>query len=70
MGLLLAPAAMAGQTRNVLVLYSQNRLVPGNIAVDRGLRAATGDARRIGPSRLFSEFLDRPTSAARLTSKR
>ena len=34
--LLLAQAAMAAESRNVLVLHSNNRLVPGNIAVDRG----------------------------------
>ena len=53
------PAGDGGETRNVLVLYSNNRLVPGNVAVDRGLRAAlqsTPDR----PVQLFSEFLDRP----------
>ena len=56
---LLAQSALATETRNVLVLYSNNRLVPGNVAVDRGLRAAiksSGDR----PVQLFSEFLDRP----------
>ncbi len=37
--LLLAQSASAAENRNVLVLYSNNRLVPGNVAVDRGLRA-------------------------------
>ena len=57
--LLLAQAALAAAPRNVLVLYSNNRLVPGNVAVDRGLRAAikTSPER---PIQLFSEFLDRP----------
>jgi hypothetical protein len=38
--LLVAHGAMTAETRNVLVLYSNNRLVAGNVAVDRGLRAA------------------------------
>ncbi len=55
----LVQAALAAEPRNVLVLYSNNRLVPGNVAVDRGLRAAlasTADR----PVQFFSEFLDRP----------
>ncbi|MGZ9076626.1 MAG: hypothetical protein ACXW13_12720, partial [Burkholderiaceae bacterium] len=55
--LLLAPAAIAAETRNVLVLYSNNRVLPANIAADGGLRAAlagTPDAA------VFSEFLDQP----------
>jgi signal transduction histidine kinase len=54
-----ARAAMAQETKNVLVLYSYNRLVPGNIAVDRGLR----DSIKSTPDRpvhIFSEFLDGP----------
>ena len=55
---LLAQAATAGP-RDVLVLYSNNRLVPGNVAVDRGLRATlTSSLDR--PVQVFSEFLDRP----------
>lgn len=55
----LLQAALAAEPRNVLVLYSNNRLVPGNVAVDRGLRAAlTSSAER--PVQFFSEFLDRP----------
>ena len=47
---LLAQAAMASEPRNVLVLYSNNRLVPGNVAVDRGLRGAIKSSRdRPGP---------------------
>lgn len=49
----------ATDTRNVLVLYSNNRLVPGNVAVDRGLREAMVVPG--GPLvQTFSEFLDRP----------
>src|SRR6185436_15363364 len=57
--LLFAQAALAAAPTNVLVLYSNNRLVPGNLAVDRGLRAAikTSSDR---PVQLFSEFLYRP----------
>jgi len=51
--------ALAAQTKNVLVLYSNNRLVPGNVEVDRGLRALiTGPAAQ--SVQIFSEFLDRP----------
>jgi hypothetical protein len=49
--------ALAAADSNVLVLYSNNRLVPGNIAVDRGLRDGLMADR---PVQLFSEFLDRP----------
>jgi len=56
---LLAQAATATEPRNVLVLYSNNRLVPGNVAVDRGLRAALQSSPE-RPLQLFSEFLDRP----------
>jgi signal transduction histidine kinase len=59
-GFLLAPlAAIAVPARSVLVLYSNNRLVPGNVAVDRGLGAAllsTGER----SVRTYSEFLDSP----------
>ena len=57
---LLARAALASEPpRNVLVLYSNNRLVPGNVAVDRGLRAAIKSSPE-RPVQIFSEFLDRP----------
>ena len=46
-------------TKCVLVLYSNNRLVPGNVAVDHGLSdTLTSDGDR--SVRTFSEFLDRP----------
>ncbi len=54
-----AQAATANEPRNVLVLYSSNRLVPGNVAVDRGLVAAIKSSPD-RPVQLFSEFLDRP----------
>jgi signal transduction histidine kinase len=62
--LLLAPHwleanATAAAPRRVLVLYSFNRLVPGNVDVDHGLSAVlTGDS--TGLLRLYSEFLDIP----------
>jgi signal transduction histidine kinase len=57
--LLLAQATWAAETRNILVLYSNNRLVPGNVAVDRGLREVmTSSPER--PVQIFSEFLDEP----------
>jgi signal transduction histidine kinase len=64
--LLLLPAplwleakAVAAAPIRVLVLYSYNRLVPGNVDVDHGLSAAlTGDG--TGSLRLYSEFLDTP----------
>ncbi|MEO8133719.1 MAG: ATP-binding protein [Betaproteobacteria bacterium] len=50
---------MAAETKNVLVIYANNRLVPGNVAVDRGLRATLASSP--GPTvQIFSEFLDRP----------
>jgi signal transduction histidine kinase len=53
------PTAAAVETRNVLVLYSNSRLTPGNIEVDRGL--SEGFATTGAPDvRLFYEFLDRP----------
>lgn len=53
------PATAAGVTRNVLILYSNGRLLPANIEVDRGLREAfrTSADRSIN---LFEEFLDAP----------
>jgi signal transduction histidine kinase len=57
--LLLAHAGPAAENRNVLVVYSNNRLVPGNVAVDRGLRA-TLTSSSDGLVHTFSEFLDRP----------
>ena len=57
--LLAAQCALAAETRSVLVLYSNNRLVPGNVEVDRGLRAAlTPASERTVVT--YSEFLDEP----------
>ncbi len=57
--LLGARSTLAVPTKHVLVLYSNNRLVPGNVAVDRGLSdALMRDGDR--SVRTYSEFLDRP----------
>src|SRR5271166_4108265 len=47
---------LAGEAKNVLVLYSNNRLVPGNVEVDRGLRALIAGP-GAQPVQIFSEFL-------------
>jgi hypothetical protein len=57
--ILLDQPAMGAETKNVLVVYSNNRLVPGNVAVDRGLRAELTSSSD-GLVHTFSEFLDRP----------
>jgi signal transduction histidine kinase len=57
--LLGAGTATAVATKSVLVLYSNNRLVPGNIEADHGISAelmSAGDR----SVRIYSEFLDRP----------
>ncbi len=57
--LLACGSATAQASRNVLVLYSNGRLVPGNVDVEAGLRASivsTIDR----PVHINSEFLDRP----------
>ncbi len=56
---LLLPPALAADTKTVLVLYSNNRLVPGNVAVDQGLRSSLASSPD-RPVHLFSEFLDEP----------
>ena len=45
----------AGEARDVLVLYSNNRLLPANIEGDRGLREALPEG-----AELSAEFLDYP----------
>jgi signal transduction histidine kinase len=58
-GWVLLGQAASPATKDVLVLYSNNRLVPGNVAVDRGLRATLTSATD-HPVLVFSEFLDQP----------
>lgn len=50
-------AASAAETRNVLVLYANSRLLPANVQYDQGLRETVRiSAER--PLALFDEFLD------------
>jgi len=51
-------AIAAEEPGNVLVLHSNSRLAPGNIAADRGLRDAIASG--AVPAQVFSEFLDQP----------
>ncbi len=53
------PALLAAEARNVLVLYSNNRLVPANIEIERGLRAAIAST-PARPVNLYVEFRDEP----------
>jgi hypothetical protein len=57
--LLLAQAAVAGETRNVLVLYSYSRLLPANVDVDMGMREMIEHSAN-RPVNLHTEFLDAP----------
>jgi signal transduction histidine kinase len=52
-------AAAAESASNVLALYSNTRLLPANVQVDRGLRKAFEDP-GTQPVALFDEFLDVP----------
>jgi signal transduction histidine kinase len=51
--------AVAGETHDVMVLYSNDRLLPANVEGDRGLRAAVTGVRG-GRVELFDEYLDEP----------
>jgi signal transduction histidine kinase len=57
--LLLVPLAVAAPARQVLVLYSNSRLLPANIAFDSGLRQVV-DANHGQPVQILAEFLDEP----------
>ena len=57
--LVLLNVAGAGETKQLLVLYSNNRLLPANIAVDAGLRESIPSGREQS-IQIFSEFLDEP----------
>ncbi|MDS4027238.1 MAG: ATP-binding protein [Candidatus Contendobacter sp.] len=54
-GLLLASVAIAEETRHVLVLYSNNRLLPANLEFEAGLRETLANS-----TELSAEFLDYP----------
>ena len=65
---LLASTGMAAETENVLVLFSNNRLLPANIEVDRGLRE--GIAKSADRNVEFSaEFLDQPAYSGQAYEK-
>ena len=55
-----ASTARAAPSIDVLVLFSNDRLVPANIEVDRGLREEIG-GRKDRNVHLFTEFLDQPS---------
>ncbi len=58
MSLCLSLPAVADPVRNVLVIYSDNRLLPANLEVDSALRESlVGTTAR--PIELYTEFLDR-----------
>src|SRR4051812_12038031 len=57
--LLAGGPAAAVETKNVLVLYSNGRLVPGNVDVERGLHG-TLESSAARPVHVFTEFLDSP----------
>jgi C4-dicarboxylate-specific signal transduction histidine kinase len=57
--ILVPPSAMAAPTRNVLMLYSNNRLLPANIEIDRGFRETIA-APTTRNTDIFAEFLDVP----------
>ena len=56
---LMAGIALAAEPRNVLVLYSNGRLVPGNVEVEAGLQETIRSSGE-RPVQVFSEFLDLP----------
>ncbi len=60
--LFLVHLAVAADARQVLVLYSNNRLLPANVAFDTGLQEAIR-ADPTKPVKIFSEFLDEPDFA-------
>jgi C4-dicarboxylate-specific signal transduction histidine kinase len=55
----LAAQGLAATTGNVLVLYSNNRLLPANIEIDRGLRETIAQVAGRNVS-VFAEFLGAP----------
>ncbi len=58
LALLHAPAAQA-ETKNVLVLFSNARLLPANVEVEGALRETLAESKG-GPVEVFAEFLDSP----------
>jgi len=60
MAVCLLPAPASAQARNVVMLYSNSRLLPANIEADQGFRETIARSRN-GPVEIFAEFLDRPS---------
>lgn len=52
-------AAAQTSMPNVLVVYSNNRLLPANVEFDRGLHVESDDSKHIRPQ-YYAEFLDSP----------
>ena len=52
-------SAAPGETHYVMVLYSNDRLLPANVEGDLGLREAVAGLRN-GQVELFDEYLDEP----------
>ncbi len=56
------PAAAApsegGGAKRILLLFSNDRLLPANVELDEGLRSALGEEGRDGVVEIFAEFLD------------
>jgi signal transduction histidine kinase len=63
--LLGGPSAIAAQNRNVLVIFSNNRLLPANLEIDRGMQETIRNSadRKV---ELAAEFLDYPAFAGQL----
>lgn len=58
-----AAEAQAGGPANVLVVYSQGRLLPANVQIDAGLNSTDGPPRSGSDIRFFAEFLGDPEFA-------
>jgi signal transduction histidine kinase len=59
LSILHAPAAAAAEAKNVLVLFSNARLLPANVEAEGALRETLAKAQG-GPVDVFAEFLDAP----------
>jgi signal transduction histidine kinase len=59
LGLVIGWHSATAQVSNVLVLYSNNRLLPANVEADRGLRESAARSPN-GRVEIFDEFLDLP----------
>ena len=57
LAVLLSPRPVLADDSNVLVLFSNGRLLPANVEVERGLRQSLPPGHRRS---LFEEFLDAP----------